>query len=111
MSITDIKWAYLNACAMCDTNTKEVGATSSRVHLPSLMWDSDFYSSYVDLPFENTTIRCPSEYEKVLDKQYGDWRTPVKSGSRHEMVVLDTDTPWREIDYSQIELQTPESEL
>lgn len=37
MSITEIKRAYLNACAMTDEATKEIGATSSRVHLPSLM--------------------------------------------------------------------------
>ncbi len=97
MSMIDIKWAYLYACAMVDGDTKEVGATSSRVHLPSLMWDSNLYESYVDLPFENTTIRCPAEFVKVLDKQYGNWRVPVENGSRHEMAVIDTETPWREI--------------
>lgn len=97
MSVIDIKWAYLNACAMVDGNTREVGATSSRVHLPSLMWDSELYGSYIDLPFENTTIRCPAEYGKVLDKQYGNWRVPVMNGSRHEMVVIDTETPWKEL--------------
>ena len=97
MSMIDIKWAYLYACAMVDGDTKEVGATSSRVHLPSLMWDSNLYESYVDLPFENTTIRCPAEYVKVLDKQYGNWRVPVENGSRHEMAVIDTETPWSEI--------------
>ena len=96
MSIVDIKWAYLNACAMTDCKTKEVGATSSRVHLPKLMWDSTLYDSFVELPFENTTIRCPAEFEKVLDKQYGDWRVPVENGSRHEMVAIDTEIPWRE---------------
>lgn len=95
MSIVDIKWAYLNACAMVEGETKEVGATSSRVHLPTLMWDSKLYDAYVDLPFENTTIRCPAEYEKVLDKQYGDWHVPVMNGSRHEMISIDAETPWR----------------
>lgn len=101
MSIVDIKWAYLNACAMECRETKEVGATSSRVHLPSLMWDASLYKTYVDLPFENTTIRCPIEYEKVLDKQYGNWHVPVENGSRHEMAVVDTETPWR--DYLKLE--------
>ncbi len=95
MSIQDIKWAYLNACAMSDGETKEVGATSSRVHLSKLMWDADLYQSYVDLPFENTTIRCPAEYEKVLEKQYGDWRIPIQSGARHEMVAIDPERPWK----------------
>lgn len=95
MDVTSIKWAYLNACAMTDVATKEVGATSSRVHLSSLMWDAELYESYVELPFENTTIRCPAEYEKVLDKQYGNWRTPIENGSRHEMAAVDTEKPWK----------------
>ena len=103
MSITEIKWAYLNACGMIDHPTKEVGATSSRVHLPELMWDSRLFESYVELPFENTMIRCPVEYEKVLDKQYGDWRIPVENGSRHEMVAVDTTTPWRQFDMSSLD--------
>jgi len=102
MTITDIKWAYLNACAMADGPTKEVGATSSRVHLDSLMWDSKLYNSYMELPFENTTIRCPIEYEKVLDKQYGDWRTPVENGSRHEMIVVNTELPWKKFCFTRI---------
>ncbi len=100
MTIRDIKWAYLNACAIDDKPTNIVGATSSRVHLDSLMWDASLYAEYIDLPFENTTIKVPKKYESVLDKQYGDWRTPVENGSRHEMVVIDTETPWKNYDYS-----------
>lgn len=96
MSIQDIKWAYLNACAIDNKPTSIVGATSSRVHLETLMWDSSLYDEYINLPFEDTIICCPKEYEKVLDKQYGDWKTPVENGSRHEMFAVDTDVPWRD---------------
>ena len=96
MTIEEIKWAYLNACDNKEERTKEVGATSSRVHLPSLMWDSELYDSFIELPFEDTTITCPKKYEKVLEKQYGDWRTPVENGARHEMVIIDPDTPWKD---------------
>lgn len=102
MSITDIKRAYLNACAMIDTETKEVGATSSRIHLSTLMWPSEWYSSYVDLPFENTTIKCPVEYEKVLEKQYGNWRVPVKNGARHDFAAIDPETPWKDYDMASV---------
>jgi len=95
MSIIEIKWAYLSACAGgVDYKTKEVGATSSRVHQQNLMWESDLYDKYVDLPFENTTIRCPAKYIDVLEKQYGDWQKPVQNGSRHEMIIIDPDIPW-----------------
>lgn len=102
MSITDIKWAYLNACAMVDGKTREVGATSEKIHLPITMWPSEWYASYVDLPFENMTIKCPVEYEKVLEKQYGDWRKPVKDGAVHVFVAIDPETPWKNYDMSSI---------
>ena len=100
MNIVDLKWAYLNACGMVESPTKMIGGTSSRVHQTNLMWDSLWYRDYILLPFENTTIRCPIDYEKVLDRQYGDWKIPVKNGSRHEMVAVDTTTPWRLFDMS-----------
>ena len=99
INITSIKWLYLYSCAMIQYPQKEVGATSSRIHLPTLMWKTELYDSYIDLPFENTTIRVPAEYEKILDKQYGNWRIPVENGSRHEMVAIDTETPWKEYDF------------
>ena len=102
MTIEEIKWSYLNSCAMGNSPSKTLGATSSRVHLDTLMWDASLYNDYIDLPFEDTTICCPKEYEKVLDKQYGDWRTPVENGSRHEMVVIDTKTPWKEYCFADI---------
>ncbi len=96
MSIQSIKKAYLTACAFPFCKTKTVGATSSRCHLPSLMWESKLYDSYIELPFENTTITCPASYEAILEKQYGNWRIPVENGSRHEMAVVNTEIPWRE---------------
>lgn len=104
MNITDIKWTYLNACAMAKGKTREVGSTASRIHYSKEMWDSECFKEYITLPFESTTIRCPKEYDRILTKQYGDWRTPYENGARHEMLVIDTETPWREFDYSRIAL-------
>ena len=68
------------------------------------MWNTEWYDQSIELPFENTTISCPMEYEKVLEKQYGDWRTPVKGGESHEMVVMDTEIPWRDFDMSSLQI-------
>ena len=99
--ITWLKEKYLEACVW-NERTKEVGTTSSRCHKPSLMWDAEWFKSTIELPFENTTIVCPSEYERILEKSYGDWKTPVVGTSDHEMVAFDTETPWREFDMSSI---------
>jgi len=94
MSVEQIKGAYLNACAAVSAPQREIGATASRVHSPKLMWNSEWYASYTELPFENTTVSCPVDYEKVLTKQYGDWRTPVMNGAVHEMFFVDTERPY-----------------
>jgi lipopolysaccharide cholinephosphotransferase len=94
-NIVILKKAYLEACASEMNRTKELGATSSKCHQPNLMWNTEWYDHIVELPFENTTISCPADYEKVLEKQYGDWRTPVRGGALHEMVIIDAETPWR----------------
>ena len=96
MSAVDIKWAYLNACAYPCGRTGELGLTSYRVHQANQLWDAELFDSWTELPFENTTVRCPARYEAVLEKEYGDWRTPVKNASCHEMAAFDTKRPWRE---------------
>lgn len=91
----DIAWLkeeYLNACAWKET-TIEVGMTSYRCHAANFIWDAEWFERSVELPFENTTVNCPAEYEKILEREYGDWRTPVM-GADHELYYVDTKTPW-----------------
>lgn len=98
LNITSIKEKYLKACAISFGQTKTLGATSSRVHQENLMWKAADYEKIIELPFENVKISCPFQYEKVLTKQYGDWKTPVKNGARHEMVAVDTKNPCQTTD-------------
>ncbi len=98
---TWLKEEYLDACVW-NKRTKEVGTTSSDCHKPNQMWNTEWFDRIIELPFENTMISCPIEYEKILEKTYGDWKTPVKGGADHEMVVVDTKTPWQDYDYSKI---------
>lgn len=94
--ITKLKEEYLLACASVSDRTTELGATSSKCHQSNLMWNTEWFDQVVYLPFENTYIPCPYEYEKVLEKQYGDWRIPVQGGAMHEMYVVNADLPWRQ---------------
>lgn len=48
-------------------------------HLPK-----ECYKAGVLLPFENTEIRAPSEYEEILSRKYGDWKIPVRLGGLHD---------------------------
>ena len=100
--LISLKEKYLEACAWTNERQKEVGATSSKCHFRRLMWDTAWYDEMIEMPFENTTITCPAGYEQILERQYGDWRTPVRGGAMHEMAGLDPDTPWREFDMSKV---------
>ena len=93
--ITWLKEEYLEACTGTGTKTSSVGVTATRCHDPHQMWDLEWFEHSVKIAFENTTINCPGEYEKVLEREYGDWRTPIMGGSEHEMFAVDTETPWK----------------
>ena len=96
-----LKEEYLDACVW-NKRTKLVGPTSSDCHKPNQMWNAEWFDRTAELPFENTTVCCPAEYEKILETTYGDWRTPVMGGALHEMAVVDTRTPWLDLDFSTI---------
>lgn len=44
----------------------------------------EWYDVAVKLPFENMTIAVPAEYERVLEAEYGDWKTPVRGAAAHD---------------------------
>ena len=91
-----IKIKYLNACAMAKHPKKEIGATSARCHSPKFMWNAEWFEKTIELKYENTTISCPCEYDKILTKQYGDYMVPVVNGAGHQMVIVDTKKSYKE---------------
>ena len=47
--------------------------------------DRHWYDSYIDMPFENTTIPVPVGYKGILECNYGnDYMTPKQVGSSHD---------------------------
>jgi hypothetical protein len=96
MSITEIKDQFLQEC-VCDDLTDEIGETSFRTYDERFIYKRSWYTNAIDLPFENTTIRCPEKYDEILTKAYGNWRQPVINSAVHEMEHVDPDTPY--IDY------------
>lgn len=57
-----------------------------------------WYGKTVELPFEDMTISCPAEYDKVLKEMYGqDYMTPIKGISSHGEVIISVDRSYREI--------------
>ena len=93
-TINQVKQLYMDACNNMVGNGELIGMTSFRTHSEKLMWPKEWFEETIEIPFEDTTIPCPKEYDAILTKTYGDWRTPVFDGAIHEMVVLDTELPY-----------------
>ena len=48
----------------------------------------------VDVSFEETSIKAPSNYVDILKQQYGDYTKLVKNGSYHGDVIFDVNAPY-----------------
>ena len=45
----------------------------------------NWYDTYIEMPFENTTIPVPIGYDGILKCNYGaDYMTPINVGSSHD---------------------------
>lgn len=58
----------------------EPGPPNNPEDMERTAYPSSTYYEYIEVPFENTTIRVPAGYNEQLTSQYGDWRKlPPKS--------------------------------
>jgi lipopolysaccharide cholinephosphotransferase len=55
-----------------------------------------WYDKIEYVPFEDTQVPIPSEYDKILQMEYGDWRTPVKQKTLHSGMIIDPDISYIE---------------
>ena len=62
------------------SNSKYTGYVWWGYELRKLTFPIEWFSETVELPFEDTTMSCPKEYDKYLTKQFGDYmKEPPKS--------------------------------
>ena len=38
-----------------------------------MIFPKEWFASHIDLPFEDTTMRCPVGYKEYLTQQFGDY--------------------------------------
>lgn len=72
-------------CAMYwDTDADEITLMTMLTGDSSYRLPVSCYESFIEVPFENTTIPIPVGYEKILILRYGkDYMTPVKAWGTH----------------------------
>lgn len=60
-------------------------------------FQKEWFEKTVYKRFENDfMIPVPYMYEELLVASFGDWRTPVKGASAHNIVIFDADKPYHE---------------
>lgn len=59
-------------------------------------YEREWFDEVMYMPFCDMVIPVPAEYEKILEMEYGDWRTPVIGGSLHDGIIIDTDISYKE---------------
>lgn len=84
-----------NARDMYKSGNK-VGLVSFMGHIDKYIWNKEWFEETVELPFEDTTICCPKEYDKILRHQYGDYSVFVKGTQVHSFLIVDPDTPYEQ---------------
>ena len=93
-SLFQLKQMYMDECNDLVGKGELYGMTSFRTHSDKLMWPKEWFDDVIEMPFEDTSIYVPKNYDEILTKTYGDWRTPVYNSSIHEMYILDVNTPF-----------------
>ena len=89
------KQKFINICNSVKEKTQRISAIALSLDEKIIYQSSDFSDSII-VPFEDTTIPIPIGYDRILTTQYGDWRTPKKEGSMHEIAVFNTTVSYKE---------------
>ena len=77
--------------------TKMFGTTSLLYYLEEKnSWPVEWYDSFEIMKYENTTIRVPQEYDKILTKTFGDYMMPVIAPSMHGDVFFDLEHDYKD---------------
>lgn len=80
----------MNKCRHC-------GEYSFQISGHRVNWSAKCYRSYLSVPFEYLNLKIPEGYDEVLTVQYGDWRTPSKSGGYHDELILEPEKPYKDV--------------
>lgn len=66
-------------------------------YVKDLTFEKEWFLSFVEIPFEDTSIRCPVGYDKYLTKQFGDYMKipPEKEQIGHHFALIKLDKSYQ----------------
>ena len=74
-----------NICSMYwDITPKEICYFLEFFQKPHLRFPREWFSSFIEVPFENTTIPIPEKYHEILTILFGDYMIPVQGTAGHD---------------------------
>ncbi len=59
-------------------------------------YERAWFDETIYMPFCDMMVPVPAGYEKILEMEYGDWKTPVMGGSLHDGLTIDPDISYTE---------------
>lgn len=78
-------WQIANQLAMSCTETDGDRVVSWCDYInKGISYDKHWFDHVIKVPYETETICVSTDYEKILDTMFGDWRTPVRGTQDHD---------------------------
>lgn len=65
-------------------------------YLPRWVRRTEWFEDTVWLPFERVEMPVPVGYHEMLSHEFGDYMTPVRGGSVHGAVIIDTEKSYKD---------------
>ena len=79
-----------------DTNTRRIVKLVNSPITMRRVWNREWFSDTVYVPFEWFNIPLPIGYESLLNQFYGDWKQFVIGTATHGKVLFDVNKPYTE---------------
>ena len=78
-------------------DNKYVSCFSFQVDPDHILQDKHWYDETLFLPFEDILMPIPKDYDRILNKQYGDYMSPRKEPTMHgSYLFLSATTPYQD---------------
>ena len=96
-SIPTICDEYKSFCTQYNnTDTEYCGFLGLELTSERFFWKRDCFSGQTTVPFEYLKIPCPSGYDEILKKTYGNYSVFERTGSLHGTLIFEPDISYKD---------------
>lgn len=77
-------------------STKFIGKLFFHPIVPGYIWEKRWFEHKIVLPFEMLNVVVSANYDEIMTRFYGEWKTPVMQETTHGGVLFDTNIGYKE---------------